>query len=138
MQQYGRAKADLLDRLVGAGNERLRQLQPKRLRRGWNESRRSEMEIADGVKRVIAKELKISVEQLRDETRFADLGAESIDIIEIVFALEEKYDIDISVNFNQASPDAGKSQRQMNRNDLATIGDICAAVQSLLASKASR
>ena len=96
------------------------------------------MEIADGVKRVIAKELKISVEQLRDETRFADLGAESIDIIEIVFALEEKYDMDISVNFNQASPDAGKSQRQMNRNDLATIGDICAAVQSLLDSKASR
>jgi acyl carrier protein len=95
------------------------------------------MEIANGVKRVIAKELKLSVEQLRDETRFADLGAESIDIIEIVFALEEKYDIDISVNFNQASPEIGKSQGQMNRTDLATIGNICAAVQSLLDSKAT-
>jgi hypothetical protein len=55
-----------------------------------------------------------------------------------VFALEEKYDIDISVNFNQMSPEAGKSQGQMNRTDLATIGDICAAVQSLLDSKATR
>ena len=96
------------------------------------------MGIADGVKRVIAKELKLSVERLSDDTKFADLGAESIDIIEIVFALEEKYDIDISVNFNQASPDVGKSQGLMSRTDLATIGDICAAVQSLLNSKAIR
>jgi acyl carrier protein len=96
------------------------------------------MGIADGVKRVIAKELKLPVEQLGDDTKLADLGAESIDIIEIVFALEEKYDIDISVNFNQAGTDVSKSQRQMSRTDLATIGDICDAVQSFLDSKATR
>jgi acyl carrier protein len=95
------------------------------------------MGVADGVKRVIAKELKLPIEQLSDDTKFADLGAESIDIIEIVFALEEKYDIDISVNFNQAGTDVSKSQPQMSRTDLATIGDICNAVQSLLDSKAT-
>ncbi len=95
------------------------------------------MGVADGVKRVIARELKLPVEQLSDDTKFADLGAESIDIIEIVFALEEKYDIDISVNFNQTDTDVSKSPGQMSRTDLATIGDICDAVQSLLDSKAT-
>jgi acyl carrier protein len=96
------------------------------------------MGIADGVKRVIAKELKLPIEQLSDDSKLVDLGAESIDVIEIVFALEEKYDIDISVNFNEAGTDASKSQRQMSRAELATIGDICDAVQSLLDSKATR
>jgi acyl carrier protein len=95
------------------------------------------MEVAEGVKGVIAKELKLPIEQLSDDTKFADLGAESIDIIEIVFALEEKYDIDISVNFNQAGADISSPSGQMSRTDLATIGDICNAVQSLLDSKAA-
>ena len=96
------------------------------------------MGIADGVKRVIAKELKLPIEQLSDDSKLVDLGAESIDVIEIVFALEEKYDIDISVNFNESGTDASRSQRQMSRAELATIGDICDAVQSLLDSKATR
>ena len=45
--------------------------------------------------------LKIPIDRLNDDTRLEELGAESIDIIEIVFALEEKFDIDISLRMNQ-------------------------------------
>ena len=47
------------------------------------------MQVADDVKQVIAKELKLPVERLTDDTKLGDLGAESLDVIEIVFALED-------------------------------------------------
>jgi hypothetical protein len=44
----------------------------------------------------------------------------------------EKYDIDISLKFNQTDADGGKSQGQTGLTALATIGDICHAVQALV------
>ena len=55
----------------------------------------SGLAIIDDVQTIIAESLKIPVERLKPETRLDELGAESLDVIEIVFALEEKYDIAI-------------------------------------------
>ena len=94
------------------------------------------MSVADEVKVVIAKELKLPVEQLGDDTKLEELGAESFDAIEIVFALEEKYDIDISLKFNQPGGGGGKPEGQSDLSVFATIGDICRAVQALVDAKA--
>ena len=51
----------------------------------------------DKVKEIIAKELEVDVKQLTNEAKFIeDLGADSLDIVELVMALEEEYDMEIS------------------------------------------
>ena len=50
----------------------------------------------DKVKEIIAKELEVDVKQLTNEAKFIeDLGADSLDIVELVMALEEEFGIDI-------------------------------------------
>jgi acyl carrier protein len=50
----------------------------------------------DKVKEIIAKELEVGVQQLAPEAKFIeDLGADSLDIVELVMALEEEFGIDI-------------------------------------------
>jgi len=50
----------------------------------------------DRVKEIIAKELEVDVKQITSEARFIeDLGADSLDIVELVMALEEEFDINI-------------------------------------------
>ena len=79
------------------------------------------MAIIDDVRSIIAKSLNIPVEQLTPDKRLDELGAESLDVIEIVFALEEKYDIAIPLQGSDASrvsasgKSEGKSERQRRR-----------------------
>ena len=48
------------------------------------------------VKEIIAKELEVDVKQLTAEAKFIeDLGADSLDIVELVMALEEEFGLDI-------------------------------------------
>lgn len=50
----------------------------------------------DKVKEIIAKELEVDVKQLAHEAKFIeDLGADSLDIVELVMALEEEFGVDI-------------------------------------------
>jgi acyl carrier protein len=50
----------------------------------------------DRVKEIIAKELEVEGKQLTPEAKFIeDLGADSLDIVELVMALEEEFGIDI-------------------------------------------
>ena len=50
----------------------------------------------DRVKEIIAKELEVEPKQLTPEAKFIeDLGADSLDIVELVMALEEEFGIDI-------------------------------------------
>ena len=50
----------------------------------------------DRVKEIIAKELEVELKQLTPEAKFIeDLGADSLDIVELVMALEEEFGLDI-------------------------------------------
>ena len=50
----------------------------------------------DRVKEIIAKELEVDSKQLAPEAKFIeDLGADSLDIVELVMALEEEFGLDI-------------------------------------------
>lgn len=50
----------------------------------------------DKLKEIIAKELEVDVKQLAPEAKFIeDLGADSLDIVELVMALEEEFGVDI-------------------------------------------
>ena len=48
------------------------------------------------VKEVLAAQLDIDVEKIADTTDIAeDLGADSLDVVELMFSIEEEYDITI-------------------------------------------
>ena len=50
----------------------------------------------DRVKEIIVKELEVEVKQVVPEAKFIeDLGADSLDIVELVMALEEEFGLEI-------------------------------------------
>jgi len=54
-------------------------------------------EIAKRIKEIIVEQLGVSLEDVTPEASFIeDLGADSLDIVELVMALEEEYDMEIS------------------------------------------
>lgn len=53
-------------------------------------------EIADRVKEIIVEQLSVNAEEVTPEAKFLeDLGADSLDIVELVMAFEEEFDLDI-------------------------------------------
>lgn len=53
-------------------------------------------EIFERVRKIVAEQLEKDVEEVKPESNFAnDLGADSLDVVELVMALEEEFDIEI-------------------------------------------
>lgn len=56
----------------------------------------SEEEIYNRVKEIVAEQLSVEPGDVKPEASFAnDLGADSLDTVELVMALEEEFDIEI-------------------------------------------
>lgn len=54
------------------------------------------MAIFDDVKAVIVEQLSVSADEVKLDSKFVDdLGADSLDVVELVMALEEKFGIEI-------------------------------------------
>ena len=55
------------------------------------------MSVNERVKNIVAEQLGIGVDEVSNESSFIDdLGADSLDTVELVMALEEEFDIEIS------------------------------------------
>ena len=55
------------------------------------------VELKKRVEEIIVEQLGVTPEEVVDEASFIDdLGADSLDIVELVMALEEEYDMEIS------------------------------------------
>lgn len=53
-------------------------------------------EITERVKSIIVDQLGVSLEEVTPEASFIeDLGADSLDIVELIMALEEEYNVEI-------------------------------------------
>ena len=56
----------------------------------------SDQEIFGRVKKIVAEQLSVDEAEVKSEATFADdLGADSLDTVELVMALEEEFDIEI-------------------------------------------
>ena len=72
--------------------------------------------IADKVKEIVVEQLGVSEDQVTTEAKFIeDLGADSLDQVELVMALEEKFGADI--------PDEDAEK-------LTTVGDAIKYIES--------
>jgi acyl carrier protein len=72
---------------------------------------------------LVAKKIRVEKPNLGRDDRLEDLGIESIDAVELIFELEEKFDIQIPYNANNP---------QMQ---FATVGDIVDAIKSIVQNK---
>ncbi len=53
--------------------------------------------IENRVKKIVSDQLNIKLEDINNEKSFVnDLGADSLDVIELIMALEEEFDVEIS------------------------------------------
>ena len=92
--------------------------------------------VQDEVLDIIAQKGMVARDTLDAGSKLADLNISSLDVVEIVFALEDKFDISIPFNANQSAEAAangavgGASQLKFN-----TVGDVVSAVEKLLAAK---
>lgn len=78
--------------------------------------------VADRVLDVMAEKGRVPRDRLTPDARLEELGIASLDTIEIVFALEETFDIDIPFNAKDA------------RSEFATVGEVVRAVEAVLAA----
>ena len=53
------------------------------------------MNLFDKVKDILSVQLKVEPADLTDTTSFDDLNADSLDVVELIMALEEEFDIEI-------------------------------------------
>lgn len=54
------------------------------------------MALIDDIKEVVVEQLSVNPDEVKPDSKFVeDLGADSLDVVELVMALEEKFDIEI-------------------------------------------
>ena len=55
------------------------------------------MSVEEKVKQIIAEKLSVDLEEVVADASFVDdLGADSLDLVELIMSMEEEFDIDIS------------------------------------------
>ena len=69
---------------------------------------------------IIAEKAAVEREEVVSDAKLEDLEIESLDIVEIVFAIEEKFDVHVPFNAN----DQGLA--------FETVSDVVRAVQALI------
>lgn len=81
------------------------------------------VDVASDVLEVIAKQAKVEPAKVARDTELADLNLESLDTIELIFALEEKFNIEIPFNANAV---------EQTGIGFTTAGDVIDAVSALV------
>jgi len=79
------------------------------------------------IREIIAEQAVLDLDQVTLNSTPEELGLDSLSMVEIVFAIEEAFDI--SVPFNANEPTASDF-------DISSVGAIVKAVDSLIASQA--
>jgi acyl carrier protein len=55
------------------------------------------MSVEDKIKEIITEKLSVEMDEIVPEASFVDdLGADSLDLVELIMTMEEEFDIDIS------------------------------------------
>jgi len=81
-------------------------------------------DVAADVIAIIGGKLRNAGRQIQFTDKLEDLGIESLDAVEMIFELEEKFDITIPYNANDS------------RTEFDTVGDVIRAVNKLVDGKA--
>jgi acyl carrier protein len=83
-------------------------------------------DVSKRVTQIIAEQAMLDPEVIKPETTLDDLGLDSLALVEVVFGIEEAFDI--SVPFNANEPTASDF-------DISKVAHIVAGVKLLIAAK---
>jgi len=75
---------------------------------------------------IIAEQAMLAAEEVTLESTPEELGLDSLALVEIVFAIEENFDVSVPFNANDAAA---------SEFDISSVGQIAKAVKSLQAAK---
>lgn len=53
------------------------------------------MDVLEKIKAIVSEQLGVEQDEITLETSFEDLNADSLDIVELIMALEEEFDLEI-------------------------------------------
>ena len=87
----------------------------------------SNQNVHDRIVAIIAEQAMLDPSEITPESTPADLGIDSLGLVESIFAIEEAFDI--SIPFNANEPDKSDF-------DISSMGAIIAAVEKLVAETA--
>ncbi|HEU5019741.1 MAG TPA: acyl carrier protein [Pseudolabrys sp.] len=82
-------------------------------------------DVTNDVIEIIAKKKRVDKPTVEMGDRLEQLGLESLDAVEMIFDLEEKFDIQIPYNANNP------------RTEFDTVGEVVKAIQQLVDKKKS-
>ncbi|MGR3539983.1 MAG: acyl carrier protein [Hasllibacter sp.] len=81
------------------------------------------MDVRAETKRILAEQALLDPSDLSDGQSLREVGLDSLGLVETIFAIEERFDI--QVPFNANAPEESSF-------DVSSIGAICAAVEQLV------
>jgi acyl carrier protein len=82
--------------------------------------------VRDKVVAILAEQAVLAPGDVRDEATLADLGIDSLGLVEAIFAIEETFDIQVPFNANDP---------QDSEFDISTVDTMVRAVESLVAAQ---
>ncbi len=77
----------------------------------------------DEILDIIAQKALVDRSKLTLNASLADLNVSSLDVVEVIFALEDKFSVELPFNANSSAV------------DIRTVGDVVALVEKKLAEK---
>ncbi|MGB9153336.1 MAG: acyl carrier protein [Alphaproteobacteria bacterium] len=77
----------------------------------------------DEILDIVAQKAMIDRGKLTPEVKLTDLNVSSLDMVEVIFALEDRFGIQMPFNANTSA------------NDVQTVGDVIAMVEKQLPGK---
>ena len=77
---------------------------------------------------IIAEQAVLDVSDVKLDSTLADLGIDSLGLVEAIFAIEEAFDVAVPFNANEPA---------QSDFDISSVAAIIAAVEKLIAQKAA-
>ena len=84
------------------------------------------MTIQDTVVEILAEKALLKPGDVKLDFSISDLGLDSLGLVEIIFALEEQFDIEIDINFNNLNS---------SDFDISTVQEIIKSIEKILKNK---
>ena len=84
------------------------------------------MTIQDTVVKILAEKALLKPGDVELDFSISDLGLDSLGIVEIIFALEEQFNIEIDINFNNVNS---------SDFDISTVQEIIRSIEKILKNK---
>ena len=84
------------------------------------------MTIQDTVVEILAEKALLKPGDVKLDFSISDLGLDSLGIVEIIFALEEQFNIEIDINFNNVN---------YSDFDISTVQEIIKSIEKILKNK---